>query len=1117
MIGSLWNEPRTDPVDGISSATRRIPSIPHLALALLVALAAGPISAQEAAVDDAELQRVRARIQVPEGWSVELAAHEPALEHPVCFCFDDEGALYVAETHRHHEGVLDIRNHRDWLDQDYAARTVEDRLALMRERDAARADWYRGADERVRKLRDLDGDGSFETATLFAGEFRDPADGIGAGLIAHGGHVYFACIPHLWQLTDADGDGIAEGRRSLHQGYGVHIGFLGHDLHGLCVGPDGRLYFSIGDRGLHVETADGRVVSAPDTGCVLRCEPDGSDLEIFAEGLRNPQELAFDEWGDLFTGDNNCDGGDLARWVHVLPGSDSGWRVGYQWNDRHDRRGPWNAEKLWHTAHEGQPAYLWPPLAHVGAGPSGLTYLPDVDEPGRGRFLLCDFRGDEQRSGIHSVRVQRKGASFEVTQAEPLVWKVLATDVELGLDGDLYVSDWVHGWDKNNKGRIWRIRPPERSWAIAEDLRAIGPQATVEALIQRFDERDPRLRQRAQWELASRGSAAMPALVGTLRDDGRALLARVHALWTIGQIARRSRGAGIGAVRQAANSPIAEIRVQAARVLGDLRDAASASRLIRLLSHESARVRSSAAIALQRLADPRALGPLCKLLADNAGADLALRHSAVYALSALPESVLETRIDSTEREVRLGILLALRRQASRLVWRFLEDEDSLLVQEAALAINDRPIEVVMPALADALATGPMKRPFVLRALNANDRVGGPEQRRKLELFAHRGDVQTEWRLEALRILEEWGEPQLRDRVTNAHRPLPPRSAAGAADVADRLVRDLLDNGSPRFRHAAARLAARHPDLGFDELLAERVRLDRSVDVRRAALAALPANAGVVLENAISAALETDSEPLRADARARLAKLSPERALPVLRQVLEDGDVRERQRALRALGSLGEVSRTVLLEWLEHASNGRLPDELALDLTVAAEQNGSTDVRAALERWIAAETTEFGMYAGCALGGDAERGRAVFEKTESQCLRCHRIGAEGAGDAGPDLGGVGERLAADELLRSLLDPDADIAEGYRFELLFLRSGLQLEGAVVTENERELVVRVADEPPHSIALVDIEERRPGRSSMPRDLTDVLSRDEIRDLVAFLAQLKPASPKPGDEGPR
>ena len=399
--------------------------------------------------------------------------------------------------------------------------------------------------ERVRRVVDRDGDGRADTATVFADGFNDPAAGIGAGILARKDDVWYACIPWLWKLRDTDGDGRADRRTILHQGYGVHVGFLGHDLHGLRMGPDGRLYFSIGDRGFNVTTIDGRKLSVPDTGSVLRCNPDGTELEVFATGLRNPQELAFDEFGNLFTGDNNSDSGDKARWVYLVEGGDSGWRIGYQFIAGPISRGPWNEEKLWYPAFDGQAAYIVPPIANIADGPSGLTYDPGVSllpEAYKKHFFLVDFRGSSGQSGIRSFALQPKGASFELVDSKQFVWSVLATDADFGPDGALYFCDWVEGWDKPNKGRLYRVLDPSRRGDAEgprgqDDAGRGDANRSTDDLARLLAHADMRIRQEAQFELATRGEAGSRAFA-QVAGSKENLLARIHAIWGLGQVAR---------------------------------------------------------------------------------------------------------------------------------------------------------------------------------------------------------------------------------------------------------------------------------------------------------------------------------------------------------------------------------------------------------------------------------------------------------------------------------------------------------------------------------------------------------------------------------------------------
>src|SRR5690606_9817754 len=319
-----------------------------------------------------------------------------------------------------------------------AAQTVEDRLAYIKKHLGEKAADYTKHDDRIRLLEDTNGDGSMDKATVFADRFNGILDGTGAGVLMHRGNVYYTNIPHLWLLQDKNNDGKAEVRESLHHGYGVRFAFRGHDMHGLVIGPDGRLYFSIGDRGLNVTTKEGKQLVNPESGAVLRCELDGSNLELFATGLRNPQELAFDNYGNLFTGDNNSDSGDKARWVYVVEGGDTGWRMSYQYLGD---RGPFNREKIWHAYNKDEtPAYIVPPVQpNIASGPSGLAYYPGtgLGEHFRNRFLLVDFRGGPGNSGVRTFRVKPKGAFFEVVDAEETLWSILATDVDFGPDGAL--------------------------------------------------------------------------------------------------------------------------------------------------------------------------------------------------------------------------------------------------------------------------------------------------------------------------------------------------------------------------------------------------------------------------------------------------------------------------------------------------------------------------------------------------------------------------------------------------------------------------------------------------------------------------------------------------------
>lgn len=748
---------------------------PTWILLALVGIASGSIfvastSAQEKnaytpkiAPASEEAERAMKGFKLPEGVSVSLFAAEPMLANPVAFCLDERGRVFVAETFRQGKGgVTDNRDNMHWLLDDLQAQTVEDRLAFFKKHMKERVEQYGKEHDRIRLLVDKDGDGKADQATVFADGFNEIVDGTGAGLLARRGTVLYTCIPKLWSLKDSNGDGVADERKALHHGYGVRVAFRGHDLHGLTLGPDGRVYFSMADRGFNVEFEGNKFVR-PECGGVFRCNLDGTGLELFAVGLRNPQELAFDDYGNLFTCDNNSDSGDKARWTYIVEGADIGWRMYYQYLPD---RGPWNREKLWHPAHDGQAAYIVPPIVNLADGPSGLVHYPGVGLPDRyaDHFFLADFRGGPGGSGVRSFAVKPKGASFELVDSHHFLQNILATDVDFSFDGSLYVSDWVNGWNGEGKGRLYRFTHTEaaKSPAISETARLMREgfeKRSADELLKLLSHADRRVRLEAQIAMAERGFEEQ--LISAASSTSLSLKSRLHGVWGLGMRVRAKSTSATTALVALLSDADAEVRAQAAKAIGesgigilpviagnndstvgksDRQDAYPT--LIKLLKDDSLRVRVFAAQAIGKLsaasASPSdaAAAALIEALAGDPtqlekSADPVLRHTLSVALARVfggesfnvafrsakghigqadvtAQPSLQQR-PFTERKAtlathpsaaaRLGGVLALRHLRDAAVAKFLDDSDPRVVLEAARAIHDIPINAAMPQLA----------------------------------------------------------------------------------------------------------------------------------------------------------------------------------------------------------------------------------------------------------------------------------------------------------------------------------------------------------------------------------------------------------------------------------
>jgi len=1078
-----------------------------------------PTPVMDPASDDAVL--ALKRFSLPAGMQAKLWAAEPMLANPVAIDFDEKGRLFVSETYRYRSSVLDIRGYMGMLELDLAARTIEDRKALDRTVfGEAGAKQLAIEGEVVRLVEDTNHDGVADQSRVYADGFNDELDGIASGVLARRGQVWFTNIPSLWLL---EGDAGNVKKTELLRGFGVRYNFTGHDFHGLVMGHDGKLYYSIGDRGTHVKGKEGQIVDYPDEGAVFRSNPDGTEFELVARGLRNPQELVFDEHGNLFTGDNDSDQGDQERLVYLVEGGDNGWRVGYQ-HPPMGKGGPWMREGLWKPRFAERPAYLLPPVCNIEDGPSGLTYYPGtgLSPEYAGHFFITHFKGSIARSGIQTYTIKQNGATFSPTSSEQFMGGVLPTDVTFGPDGVLYLSDWVDGWPKSQKGRIYGITPvkpdpaqtklsAEVAQLLAGDFSKIANQTLMSSLLSHPDRR---VRLEAQFELVRRGNygAFAKAVTGA---QGVTPLGRLHAVWGLTQLGRSGTKVAPVFVKLLKDAD-PEVRAQAAKGLGDVKAASAQAVLEKSLADAGPRVQFFAAQSLGKLKDARSTPALLAMLEANDNKDAYLRFVAAHALAAIGKNAaLDAAAKDSSAAVRLGVVLAYRELKDAALGGFLDDTDAFIAREAAEAINDAPIEGAYGALAGRLANAPAKdEAYVERAINANYRLGQAGNAKALADYAVRDSATPAMRAEALLQLGLWAEVPQRDRVVGIFRPLAKRDGAAAANAVAAIAPKILGTAPEAVQLAALeaigtlRLRAAAP-----ALVAVIGNEKAPESVRTGALKTLDSFGGDDAMPGVEAAQKSSVAALRLSALRIVAQRSPERALPIVRKYAATGSEAEQRAAFLAMAQLkGAEGTKLLLASIDQLAAGKVQPGAQVELIEAVEKSADAAVKARWQKsqaaW-AAKGDPLAPYSFALAGGDARAGAAqFFENQVLPCARCHIAYGEG-GEAGPNLSLIGKEKPVSYLLESVVKPSAHIAAGFDMVTLALENGATESGSVASESATQIVLKHADGTTVNVDPKKVKQRTVAPSSMPEIYGQVLTRTQLRDIVAFLHALDRAAP--------
>lgn len=1045
---------------------------------------------------------------------------------PVAISFDEKGRAYVTQTQRRKANDLDIRKNRDWIPNDLSFESADDKRAFYREKftpENSDANKKRVSDynkdgkhdirdlqaltERIHLIEDTDGDGFADKTSIYAENFRDEIAGIAAGVLHHNGDVYTTIVPNVWKLRDTDNDGKADQRESIAYGFGVHLAYAGHDMHGLTVGPDGRIYWTIGDKGVSVKSKEGLHFKYPNQGAVLRCNPDGTGFEVYARGLRNVQEIAFDQYGNLFGIDNDSDRpGEKERFVYIVQHMDAGWRSNWQY--RKNEFNPWMDENLSVPYREGQPAYITPPIRLYNNGPAGLAFNPGtaLGEDWKNFFFHTSAPNGQQ----WAFEVEQDGASFKMVNDMQIGNGVPIVGINFGPDGALYGVDWGGGYPLNKKGAVWKWdvkdKHPLRD-LTAKMLRSDFSKTKIDELVATLNHPDQRIRLKAQFELVKRESRT--ELQAASAKGTR--IARIHAIWGLGQLFRMSKSIHGGDLEKLFADPDAEIRTQAVKTLSEIAPSNLAlhqspapeqepfgSEFIPLLNDPSPRVRFQAALALGNARHPFGAKSILKMARSiESESNTYLRHAAIVGLTGCASSGFLAKLATDKSELIQKIaVVALRRRADPAVAQFLASRFENVAAEAARAIHDDwTIPKAMSALADSLTnTEWIKHEgLIKRAINANFQLGTTEAAQRVSLFATQAKAPEALRLDALDALDKWTKPALLDRVVGRYRRLESREPQIAQAASSKHLASLLTDPNQSIQGQSMALArSLKINISGDALIAV-VKNESSIpELRIEALRALATQKNEQLAAIMTSIFESKVPSIRIEALKLLAKSDPKSALDRVEQLTSEikPNTLEQQTAISLLGNQ-----------LASDEGDKILSRLAGRFSLISPAFQLDLAEAAAKRKIKAPSPHF---AHTLEGGDAGRGKDLFmNHIAAQCIRCHKVKDGKGSDIGPNLKAIGTKERT-HLLESLIEPQKLITEGYGTISLTFKNGKSVAGLFLQETKNTVEIRNPDGKKQKIKVKDIKERSAVISTMP-PMGQILKKREIRDIIEYLSTLK------------
>ncbi|MDE0594659.1 MAG: HEAT repeat domain-containing protein [Roseibacillus sp.] len=1017
--------------------------------------------------------------KVDAGLVINFFVKEPHIINPSSLCFDKKGRLFVGAGPQY-------RGPKEDSPTDY-----------------------------IKILIDDDGDGVAETVKTFA-------EGLNCvqSMAWKGDELWVANAPELTVLRDTDGDDVADEYQVIYTG----LNNLRHSLHGLNWGPDGWLYMTIGNtwmkehapkpfRELQGLTSKDETeypltkVYTKDTypksyhpmnkreteGGIFRCRPGGYDLELFARGMRNPWDICMDS-GFNWLGTDNDPGQPAERIFMPVP-------YGH-YSMRHAWMFDWMGDHL----SIAPSSDLFPGVSGSGTGVVYYhsTHLP---EKYRHRYLIADWTNNciflyepKWEGSLQLPAVQkRKIVDGGATQAGDLGYKgakgralFRPTDIEVGPDGALYMAGWgsVYGTDyvpkeqwtpqENAKyqGRVFRLRhqqemliprsawdPAKRSrdldaWSFAELIDDIGSQVQV----WRVD---------AQDEIIRRGKRVREELLHAL-DLGK--LTESQATWTVWALGRIDAKLGIPgdviALALGERKNTLNLRVQAARILGETEPKGAISVLIRLLTDREPRVRLAAIQALGRTGWGEQSPSILDALAGET--DRLTLYTAWQVLRRQrPAEARKALLKDTRGGIRLMAALSLmeeKRATPSEIYPLLEDRDERVRGVAsdwlqktgarkarttitATEINFRTQSKITLKTSDSFQvryTLDGSTPHAQSQPSTRELVLTASTTIKAAAFDGANQVSNLETLSVHKITEsEWGDRLFVRKIT----------AQGAKDRYQ-VVDDGLQPGVLIYVGGSTETIVHLPDSVAGATLLRTSPADAKNSKRNFLSFEVNLPATVY----VASSTKGDAPPWLKDGFQKtdlLVSTSTSDEFSIFKKDVERGQV--------VLG--GNAGSKMYHVYL--TKQGIRKANIASVTNALPKAN-------------------------------PEHGQEIFFG-RGTCFACHQVGGKGV-VLGPDLKAIYKRQDLNYVITSILEPDAYIVEGFQQTSLKMKDGRELFGMIQEETAQSLKIYLPTGERVVVNPKDITKRSDAKhSGMPASFAYTLSPQDIADLSAWIMSLK------------